>query len=536
MSPNMWPEILSAKNDNRHELNLSGPAVAEKIEEDGLDETLFTLTNLNYLCISQTCLDVLPEEIGNLTNLTNLVLHSNKISKLPATLGKLTSLKMLDLSRNKLETIPNEITNLSQLSTLNLASNMLSVFPCMSANTKLSVLDLSGNKFEMFPDICYTDLVHLAEVKLKGNKLKEVPPTVKNLSSLKVLDLGDNDLISVPAEISDINKLKELNLKGNKLSDKRLLKLVDQCHSKQVLDYVRQHCIRSSTGTDSLAPGKGKKGKKAKKELADSDHIQENVENLCHKLEVIHMSEAMPSVLLDESVRAVRQHIVCCIVLGISFVQHTFKKFIQLQTKLHDTVCEKRNAATIATHDLASLCPGKIVYAAYPPEEIKICPLGRTNHVTGSELFAQLQREADELRKEKKRNVYSGVHKYLYLLEGKPVYPCLMNGGRAISLPPITNSDCTKISEKTQSMFVEVTSATSQGVCRRVLDTLLREMLLLGINRSESPSEGTTLQSVYHTLTVQQVRVVDKEGNLKVVYPSRTDLSFEDKSISVIRE
>jgi len=85
--------------------------------------------------------------------------------------------------------------------------------------------------------------------------------------------------------------------------------------------------------------------------------------------------------------------------------------FFFFQTKLHDTVCEKRNAATIATHDLASLCPDKIVYAAYPPDEIKICPLGRTNHVTGSELFAQLQREADELRKEKKRNVYSGVHK-----------------------------------------------------------------------------------------------------------------------------
>jgi hypothetical protein len=47
---------------------------------------------------------------------------------------------------------------------------------------------------------------------------------------------------------------------------------------------------------------------------------------------------------------------------------------------------------------------------------------------------------------------YSGTNKvifryrYLYLLEGKPVYPCLMNGGHAISLPPITNSDSTKVS------------------------------------------------------------------------------------------
>jgi hypothetical protein len=37
-------------------------------------------------------------------------------------------------------------------------------------------------------------------------------------------------------------------------------------------------------------------------------------------------------------------------------------------------------------------------------------------------------------------------YRYLYLLEGKPVYPCLMNGGHAISLPPITNSDSTKVS------------------------------------------------------------------------------------------
>jgi hypothetical protein len=47
------------------------------------------------------------------------------------------------------------------------------------------------------------------------------------------------------------------------------------------------------------------------------------------------MSESAPSVTLDDSVKAVRPHIVCCIVLGISFVQHTFKKFIQLQVILN---------------------------------------------------------------------------------------------------------------------------------------------------------------------------------------------------------
>jgi hypothetical protein len=69
-----------------------------------------------------------------------------------------------------------------------------------------------------------------------------------------------------------------------------------------------------------------------------------------------------------------------------------------------------------------------------------------------------------------------------------------------------------------------------------VLDTLLHETLLLGIGFSEPVDEGVTLQSAYHTLTVQQVRVVDSDGKLKVVYPSRADLIFEDSSISVIRE
>jgi hypothetical protein len=71
----------------------------------------------------------------------------------------------------------------------------------------------------------------------------------------------------------------ELNLKGNKLSDKRLLKLVDQCRSKQVLDYMNQHCTRSSTGIDTASGGKGKKSKKGKKEHTDNEHMQENVSN-----------------------------------------------------------------------------------------------------------------------------------------------------------------------------------------------------------------------------------------------------------------
>ena len=75
----------------------------------------------------------------------------------------------------------------------------------------------------------------------------------------------------------------------------------------------------------------------------------------------------------------------------------------------------------------------------------------RNKIYTGAALFQQLQTEADNLRKEKKRNVYSGIHKYLYLLEGKPLFPCLLDAsGQVISFPPITNSDITKMSVNTE--------------------------------------------------------------------------------------
>lgn len=102
-----------------------------------------------------------------------------------------------------------------------------------------------------------------------------------------------------------------------------------------------------------------------------------------------------------------------------------------------------------------------------PPAELKIKPLMRDDTCTAAALFQQLQTEAENLRKEKKRNVYSGIHKYLYMLEGKPLFPCFLdNSQQVISLPPITNSDITKMSPSTETMFVEVTSRTSYTVCR----------------------------------------------------------------------
>jgi len=197
-SEDSWVAVKQAADENRHELVLTGISVSELIEKSGLDESLFDLHNLNYLSITQTCLRVIPDELEKLTNLTTLVLHSNEIAVLPSAIGRLIKLKVLDCSRNKLTSLPQELNNLPQLSTLNLASNQLQSIPLQNANVKLSILDLSNNHFEVFPDVCHTELVHLSEIHVNGNQITEIPTAIIRLQALKVLNIADN-LISSKA-------------------------------------------------------------------------------------------------------------------------------------------------------------------------------------------------------------------------------------------------------------------------------------------------------------------------------------------------
>ncbi|XP_076749027.1 leucine-rich repeat-containing protein 47 [Xylocopa sonorina] len=523
-----WLVIKTAAAENKHELVLSGSAISELIEQRGFDKSLFNLQHLNYLSITHTCLNELPEEVEKLQNLATLVLHSNKISKIPNTIGRLEKLKVFDCSRNMLTSLPDEIGKLPQLTTLNLNSNLLKSLPTQINNVKLSVLDLSNNQFECFPDVCYKELVHLSEIYLNGNKIKEIPAAINQLASLKILNITDNLISAIPGEITDCNKLKELHLKGNALADKRLSKLVDQCKTKQVMEYVKLHCPRQD---GSVVNAKSKKGKKPSK-LSESESNTNPVDTLTHKLKVLKMSNDAPLIKITKYVKNIRPYIAACIVRNINFTEDNFKKFIQLQTRLHDGICEKRNAATIATHDLKLIPPGDLTYTAKPPNELEIVPLMHNKVYTGVALFQQLQAEAENLKKEKKKIVYSGIHKYLYLLEGKPMFPCLLDSlEQVISFPPITNSDITKMSVNTEAMLIEVTSATSYHICRNVLDQFLKELVTLGF--ASSSQEET---SNYHNLVVEQVKIVDMEGNMKLLYPSRADLNFEENLITVLRE
>uniref|UniRef100_A0A672LLD5 poly(A)-specific ribonuclease n=1 Tax=Sinocyclocheilus grahami TaxID=75366 RepID=A0A672LLD5_SINGR len=106
-------EVANGKKSYWAELEIVG-----KVRS--LSSTLWSLTHLTALHISDNSLSRIPPDIAKLHNLVYLDLSSNKIRSLPAELGNMVSLRELLLNNNQLRVLPFELGKLFQLQTLGL--------------------------------------------------------------------------------------------------------------------------------------------------------------------------------------------------------------------------------------------------------------------------------------------------------------------------------------------------------------------------------------------------------------------------------
>lgn len=96
------------------------------------------------------------------------------------------------------------------------------------------------------------------------------------------------------------------------------------------------------------------------------------------------------------------------------------------------------------------------------------------------------------------------------------------------------------MSHESTSMLAEVTSSLNQTTCRKVMDAFLLETLNMGVGgRADGDDQQVNNRlGTHHKLQIQQMRVVDLEGKMKVIYPSKVDLFYEDNKnqLKIIRE
>ena len=200
----------------------------------------------------------------------------------------------------------------------------------------------------------------------------------------------------------------------------------------------------------------------------------------------------LQQIFVKAETAAIRPFIVAAILRDVSFDQMSYDSFIELQDKLHNNICRKRTLVAIGTHDMDSI-NGPFTYEARLPADIAFVPLNQQKEVKGKD-FVQFY-EAD--RK---------LSKFLHIIRDKPRFPLVVDSNNnVLSLPPIINSEHSKIKLTTRNVFVECT-ATDLTKANVVLNTVI------------------TMFSQYcaKPFTAEAVEVVYADGK-KHVYP---DLSL----------
>jgi phenylalanyl-tRNA synthetase beta chain len=156
------------------------------------------------------------------------------------------------------------------------------------------------------------------------------------------------------------------------------------------------------------------------------------------------------------------------VVRGLSMDDETVKTVMKMQENLHWALGRNRRRASIGVYDLDTIEPD-FEYAPVAPEGVKFVPLfgmpvdegtGDGGRGTGaSEMRAATPKEI--LEKHPK-----GVG-YKHLLEKFDRYPLLCDAnGKVLSMPPIINSEETKVTPKTRNLFIDVTGPDKNAITK----------------------------------------------------------------------
>jgi len=182
VSCHMLPQVI----DKTHMSKLISLTVNDGLLRT-LPDSIYNMTNVEYLTLSGIGLEILPDGIENLRKLRIINLTYNKLQSFPLGLCKLTGIEAIALSGNNLTIIPKEVYQLKKLKSIWLNSN--------------NIITVPAELFEL-DNIIYIDL--------NGNKISELPVSITNAYQLKTLCVSGNPISKYPKEMQRMRSLKRL--------------------------------------------------------------------------------------------------------------------------------------------------------------------------------------------------------------------------------------------------------------------------------------------------------------------------------------
>jgi phenylalanyl-tRNA synthetase beta chain len=170
------------------------------------------------------------------------------------------------------------------------------------------------------------------------------------------------------------------------------------------------------------------------------------------------------TVNIQESTAQIRPYFSCAILRGIKFDKARYESFIALQDKLHSNLARQRTLVSIGTHDLDTI-EGPFSYEALPPDQISFAPLNQTKVMNGKEMMEFYEKDKH-------------LSRYLHIIRDSPVYPIIYDKNRTVlSLPPIINSNHSKITLDTKNVFIDITATdeTKLEIVNHILCAMFSE-------------------------------------------------------------
>jgi len=123
---------------------------------------------------------------------------------------------------------------------------------------------------------------------------------------------------------------------------------------------------------------------------------------------------------------------------------------MQIQDKLHDTLGRNRRRGSIGVYDLDKIKP-PVRYTTTLPEGLRFRPLYLDRELTPAQILKEHPKAAQ----------YGGI------MQGWSRYPLLIDSaGVVLSMPPIVNSEDTRVASDTKRLFIDVTGDDERTVNR----------------------------------------------------------------------
>ena len=179
-----------------------------------------------------------------------------------------------------------------------------------------------------------------------------------------------------------------------------------------------------------------------------------------------------------------RPFIACAVLRNVSLDDETIKTLMNLQEDLHWALGRNRKLASIGVYDLDTLRGETFHYDSVAPDELRFVPLGfdpaePTASITPAEILEKHKTGRD----------------FAHLLKGHARYPLLRDAeGTVLSMPPIINSESTRVTQQSTQLFCDVT-----GTSPRVVDRALNVLV-------------TGLKELRPTIEVEAVRIIAPDG------------------------